>query len=299
MKRKPILKLIGLAFALAVSLGYYESDIPYPKPYPDSSAITFLPGLVSVDGLDFNSGFSPDGQSFYFSRSQNGQWDIFVSHYTKGSWSNPVRTSFCDEKYSEADPAFSPDGKLFFISNKPRQAETTRKDFDIWYVEENDAGGWSSATNVVAVNSDSSEYYVSFSANGNLYFGSSRPGGCGHEDIYVSRFVNGAYTNPENLGANINSPESEHDPCVSIDERFIVFKSENRDDGFGEADLYFSTLDDDKRLWNRAQNLGAKINTKSYEYCPYFSPDGKYFFFSSQYDIMWMDMQVLRRIIKH
>ncbi|HEY0652032.1 MAG TPA: hypothetical protein VGD65_02850, partial [Chryseosolibacter sp.] len=152
--------------------------------------------------------------------------------------------------------------------------------------------------NFGAVNSDSSEYYVSFCANGNLYFGSSRPGGYGQEDIYVSHYVNGAYTNPENLGSKINSPQSEHDPCISPDERLIVFKSENREDGFGEADLYFSTVDD-KRSWNAAQNLGAEINTKSYEYCPYFSPDGKYFFFSSQCDIMWIDMQALRRITKH
>jgi Tol biopolymer transport system component len=164
-------------------------------------------------------------------------------------------------------------------------------------IAQDDAGGWSRATNLSAVNSDSSEYYISFSGNGNLYFGSSRPGGYGHEDIYVSRLVNGAYTQPKNLGATINSRESEHDPCISDDERFIIFKSENRDDGFGEADLYFSKLDD-KLSWTPAQNLGSKINTKSYEYCPYFSPDGKYFFYSGQYDIMWMDMQALRSIVK-
>ncbi|HEY0656230.1 MAG TPA: hypothetical protein VGD65_24015, partial [Chryseosolibacter sp.] len=137
MKGQTIHKFTGLALMLAASFGYHKRpEIPYPKPYPDSSATRFLPGLVSVDGLDFNSAFSPDGQSFYFSRSQNGQWDIYVSHYTKPSWTTPVRASFCDEKYSEADPAFSPDGKLFFISNRPRQGETMRKDFDIWYVQE-------------------------------------------------------------------------------------------------------------------------------------------------------------------
>jgi Tol biopolymer transport system component len=299
MKRKTI--LVSASFALTLLFLFGCSNKPkiiYPKPYPDSQATKFLPGLVSIDGLDFNAAFSRDGKSFYFSRSVNGQWDIFVCQYQGRAWSKPVAVSFGDEKYSEADPAFSPDGKLFFISNRPRGSELTRKDFDIWYVEQADGERWSEPQNLREVNSDSSEYYISFSHSGNLYFGSSRPGGFGQEDIYVSRLVAGAYTHPKNLGPNVNSSESEHDPCVSNDEHLIIFKSENRDDGFGQADLYFSTLDETK-TWMPAKNLGARVNTTGYEYCPYFSPDGKYFFFSSQSDIMWMDMHVLQKILKN
>lgn len=273
----------------------HQRQIPYPEPYPDSVATKFLPGLVSVDSLDFNSTFSPDGQSFYFSRSNNGQWDIFVSNYQNNGWSTPIRLPFSDEKYSEADPMFSPDGKLYFISNRPVENELAKNDFDIWYVSKH-GQSWSLPENRVEVNSDSSEYYISFSRKGDLYFGSSRPGGYGSNDIYVSRLVNGKYSMPENLGANINSPESEHDPAVSDNDRLMVFKSENRADGLGQADLYFSTFDGTKG-WSPAQNLGVRINTDSYEYCPYFTPDGKYFFFSSQSDVMWIDAEALQRII--
>jgi Tol biopolymer transport system component len=298
MKRNIALVSAGFLSVVSFLLGCSgKPDITYPKPYPDSLAIEFLPGLVSVDGLDFNSVFSPDGQSFYFSRSVNGQWDIFVCKYDGFSWGKPVGVSFSDETYSEADPAFSPDGKLFFISNRPRQGELKKDDFDIWYVEQAGEGRWSKPQNLLEVNSDSSEYYISFSQNGNLYFGSSRPVGFGSDDIYVSRFVEGRYTSPENLGSNINSPASEHDPCVSPDERLIVFKSENREDGFGQADLYFSTIDQ-TQAWMPATNFGAAINTEGYEYCPYFSPDGKYFFFSSQSDIMWIDMRVVQKLLK-
>jgi Tol biopolymer transport system component len=299
MKRKAIVVSVGLALAMSLPFGCMERlTITYPKPYPDSVAIKFLPDLVSVNGLDFNSAFSPDGKSFYFSRSVNGQWDIFVSSYEGRAWSQPIAVFFGDENYSDADPAFSPDGTLFFISNRPRGSEPARKDFDIWYVEQAGGGMWSKPQNLSVVNSDSSEYYISFSENGNLYFGSSRPEGFGGEDIYVSRLSDGAYTTPENVGANINSPESEHDPCVSKDERLIVFKSENRVDGFGQADLYFSTLDETE-TWVPAKNLGASINTTGYEYCPYFSPDGKYFFFSSQGDILWMDLRVVKELLRN
>lgn len=282
---------------LSFGLGCRDDvKIIYPKPYPDSLAIKFLPGLISLNGLDFNTAFSPDGQSFYFSRSINGQWDIFVSKYENHGWSKPIAVSFNDGNYSQADPAFSPNGKLFFISNRPREDGLPRKDFDIWYVEQDNEGSWTKPQNVLEVNSDSSEYYISFSRNGNLYFGSSRPGGFGREDIYVSRLVDGTYKPPENVGANINSPESEHDPCVSPDERLIVFKSENQEDGFGQGDLYFSTMGETK-TWMMAKSLGPRVNTSDYEYCPYFSPDGKYFFFSSQSDIKWMDMREVRKIL--
>src|SRR4051812_15621128 len=90
-------------------------EISYPQPFPDTTAIIFLPNVVSKDGLDFNSVFSPDGKSFYFTRSKNRQWDIYVTTHDGKNWSEPVLTPFSDTTYSEADPAFSADGKLYFI----------------------------------------------------------------------------------------------------------------------------------------------------------------------------------------
>lgn len=297
MQMKIAFVLIVIASLMSPLLGYeFSPEIPYPRPYPDSVAVRFLPGLVSVDGLDFNSTFSPDGRSFFFSRSYNGQWDILVSEYMGNSWSNPVCVPFSDEKNSEADPMFSPDGRLFFISNKTREGQKTKTNFDIWYVERIGEKNWSEPRNLTEVNSDSSEYYVSFAKNGDLYFGSSRPGGYGSHDIYISRLVNGVYKRPENLGAKINTPNSEHDPCLSADERLIVFKSEEREDGFGQADLYYSTLNENGH-WTQAKNFGPSVNTEGYEYCPYFTPDGRFFFFSSRDDVMWMDMREIKRVV--
>ena len=117
--------------------------------------------------------------------------------------------SFTESKYSEADPAFAPDGKLYFISNRPKDQSDTLMDYDIWFVAPLSDGRWSEPENLKSVNSDSSEFYISFSKNGNLYFSSSRKGGFGEEDIYVSRLINEQYTAPENLGAAINSKRSE------------------------------------------------------------------------------------------
>ncbi len=267
--------------------------VPYPQPFPDSLAIPFLPGIVSKDSVDFGAAFSWDGQSFYFARSENKQTKIYVTHYREKKWAEPILLSFTSSAYSEADPAFAPDGKLYFISNRPKDEADTLKDYDIWFITPLADGQWSQPENLKSINSDSSEYYISFSANGNLYFSSSRTGGFGEEDIYVSKLKNGQYTAPENLGAAINSQKSEYDPGISAKEDLIILASSKRDDSFGGADLYCSKQGDDKK-WLPAINLGKTFNTKTREYCPYFSPDASYFFFSSEGDIKWVGIKSLK-----
>ena len=292
-------------FALLILLGIsvscttkeqFASTIAYPHPLPDSIPLSFMPNVVSSQGLDFNAAFSPDGKSFFFSRSNNGQWDIYVSRHNGARWSNPILASFSDSKFSEADPAFSPDGKLYFISNRPKQLGDSLSDFDIWFIEPIDTGAWTEPENFARINSDSAEYYISFSTNGNVYFGSSRAGGFGAEDIYRSRLVNGQYSVPENLGPAINSPESDHDPCIWPNEELLIFKSENRGNSYGQADLYVSRSMPANQ-WTQAVNLGDKFNTETYEYCPYLTPDQKYFFFSSELDVKWIDANFLESYV--
>ena len=267
-------------------------DIPYPQPFPDSTTLAFLPGLVSIDSFDFNATFSPDGKSFYFSRALNGRPSIFVTHYSLRKWAEPVLVSTPGTNYSDADPAFGPDGKLYFISDRPINASDTTDDFDIWFSSPVDNGGWSAPENMRTVNSDSNEFYISFSEKGNMYFASSRKGGLGEEDIYVSRLINGQYTTPDNLGAAVNSPKSEFDPGISPKEDLLIFASSGRDDSYGAADLYYAKTDNNGK-WQQAGNLGGNINTKSRDFCPSLPPGSKYFFFSSERDVKWVSTRYL------
>ena len=115
--------------------------------------------------------------------------------------------------------------------------------------------------------------------------------------MYVSRWLNEQYSAPENLGAMINSKKSEYDPCISREEALLVFTSANREDTFGKGDLYVSKLNDNKN-WLQAINLGRSFNTEAREYCAYFSSDSKYFFFSSEGDVKWIDAQVLKNQVQ-
>ncbi len=265
--------------------------ISYPTPLPDSVVLTFLPGVVSSDSLDFNSAFSPDGKTYYFCRAKKGKWDIYQVSLNPEQKYTIAMAPFSEAEYSQADPFILSDGTIYYISNRPKHESDTLRDYDIWRIHPNADGTWSAPENVEGVNSDSTEYYVSLAANGNLYLASTRKGGYGGLDLYVSKLVNGKYTSPENLGPSINTTTDEHDPLITPDEQSIIFTSYNRAGGYGEADLYYSQKDNHQ--WLTAKNMGRQFNTPTYEYCPNFSPDGKYFFYSSEYDVKWISTKYL------
>ncbi|HEY5825409.1 MAG TPA: hypothetical protein VIT44_13635 [Cyclobacteriaceae bacterium] len=289
-----MIRIVSALLILLLIACERKMSIPYPSPLPAKELIPFLPGVVGTDSLEFNASFSPDEKSFYFSRYEIH--DIFESKYDGKQWGSPRITSFSEKEFKECDPAFSPDGKkLFYISTRKRDQNDSIDDFDIWFVEKQ-GESWSAPQNLEIVNSDSSEFYVSFADNGNLYFASNRGGGFGSFDIYVSRFVGNSYTEPVNLGNSINNDHFEHDPFISNDEQFLIYTSVNRTDGFGKGDLYYSSKDKAGK-WSSAKNLGPVFNGPEYEFCPYLTKDGKYFFLTRGNDIKWIDAQALIKIV--
>jgi Tol biopolymer transport system component len=265
-----------------------QDGIIYPQPPPDSTAKVFLPGIVSKEGLDFNAAFSVDGNTFYFSRGRNRKYIIYESVYEDHKW-QPERVSrLFDTLYSNTDPFIGPDNALYFISNRPKDKSDTTDDYDIYRMvkQENFYGAPEYLT---GVNSDSTEYYVSVARSGNIYFASYRDGNL---DLFMSKKVANGYEEPVNLGVLINSVFDEHDPMIAPDESFLVYTS-SRPNGFGEADLYITHKTNGQ--WTNPTNMGAAINTKAYEYCPYLSPDGKYFFYSSEFEVKWISGTVLSK----
>jgi Tol biopolymer transport system component len=241
----------------------------------------FAEGVISTGDMELNAAFTPDGKTLYFTkRTPKFQfWAIVVSHFRNGKWSAPEVADFSGQ-YSDFDPFISPDGsKLYFSSIRPVDGKP-KQDFDIWVVER-EKTGWSSPYRIEApISTPAQEYYPSMSADGTLYFSSTRDGGKGRGDIYRSKLVDGKYTEPENLGETINSQYSESDPYIAPDESYLVFVSYGRPDGYGDGDLYISYRRDG--VWTKAVNLGSKINSSALDFCPIVNPDAKYFFFTSE-----------------
>jgi Tol biopolymer transport system component len=252
----------------------WSVDRPVPAP------IVFGEGTISTSDDEMDTALTPDGKSVYFTKNHFGQrlGVILRSDFAGGRWSEPVVAPFSG-RFTDYDPFITADGaRLFFVSNRPTTG-ASRKDFDLWYVDKRGAS-WSEPIRVSdVVNSAQDEFYPTVSADGTLYFSATRPDSLGRSDIYRSRWQNGSYQPPENLGAGVNSAATEVDSYVAPDQSFIVFAGFGRPDDMGNGDLYIS--EHVNGSWTAARHLGAGINSTAREYCPAASPDGKYFFFTS------------------
>ncbi len=236
----------------------------------------FAPNIISTGMDEINSVFSPDFKEFYYTiRMPNRQLVIMVMKYNGIHWSEPKVASFSGE-YSDADPFITYDGNwLYFISKRLiDSSKIVKNDWDIWRVRRN-GDNWSEPEWLDnEINSEADETYPSLTRDGKLYFSSKRIGKNNGDIFYAERFEDG-FNNPVRLNDTVNS-HWEGDIFISPNEDYMIFSSFGRDAGSG---LYI-TFDQDGQ-WSLPQRMSEEINVTGREFCPIVSPDGKYFFFTS------------------
>jgi Tol biopolymer transport system component len=249
-----------------------------------SSPELYGAGLFSTGQWDFFIAFSPDQRHALFCRANDdfSSYDIYETRQDPGGhWRAPAKPAFA-ASWSNADPHFSTDGRtLFFISNRPAPGDTVPSTtYDIWTTTLEPDGRWAEPHPLPAPISlpGVDEWSPSVATNGDLYFGSDRPGGSGGLDLYVARRVNGTYRPPENLGPRVNSTADEVEPWVAPDRTYLIFSAKARPDGAGRYDLYLSRLGDG--TWRAPEPL-AGVNTRWHEFNQSVSPDGQWLYFSS------------------
>jgi len=148
------------------------------------------------------------------------------------------------------------------------------------------------------VNSTLHDSYPAVSNDKTIYFFRRFDDNNGISEILTSEYKNGRYTEPVNLGTNINTKWDEWDPCISPDGRLLLFCSK-KPSGMGVDDIYVS-FKDGTGHWSEAINLGDQVNSAQSENRPFITADGKYLFFSSDAggnrDIYWIGMDHVRSL---
>lgn len=138
------------------------------------------------------------------------------------------------------------------------------------------------ATNLgIEINSSNSDFGPIISPDGNhLYFTSSRPGGKGGQDVWISKRENGEWQPAQNLGPPINTAGDEGPDSFSLSENALYFTACDREYGEGGCDLYVSfKLKSGK--WSIPENIGPPVNTKHNESNASISSDGDFIIFTS------------------
>lgn len=132
-----------------------------------------------------------------------------------------------------------------------------------------------------AINTTNNEGTCTVSADGRtlVFTACNRPDGHGSCDLYISHKVGKEWSQPTNLGQEVNSRDWESQPSLSADGHTLYFASD-RKGGMGKRDIWVTHLDD-KKQWTAPKNLGPSINTPDEENAPFIHANGRTLFYSS------------------
>jgi hypothetical protein len=181
-----------------------------------------------------------DGHGFLFVSTRTGGCggaDIYRARERPRGWSDPENLG-CDVNSSgdEASP-FSVGDELYFSSTS---SGTSRI-----YVAPYAPGGGAIGTRELApgLSSSASDARPSLRRDGlEIFFDSTRAGGCGGADIWTSTRDkrSDAWNTPTNLGCNVNSAATDVRASLSWDGTHLYFGS-TRTGSEGSQDLYVTT----------------------------------------------------------
>jgi len=227
------------------------------------AAVVNLGPAINTSHRESEASFTADGRTMYFNCDD---YDICVSHLI-GSWGQaqwtppefvgpPISTAYID-----VEPWINPSGdQLYFTSTRP-------------FGPANSLPGLSTYVDVLG--------RITLLTTDKL--GQSLLGGLGEDDIWVSDFIDGAWSEPRNLNDVNGAPPvntSFFDHCLSVSaDGNEAFWTSTRPGGFGNNDIWTS-----RRIngsWTPAQNLGPTVNGPGSEHHSIPTPDGTALYITS------------------
>ncbi len=202
-----------------------------------------------------------DNEQLIFTRRVNNNNEDFFETKKKADHWTTARglTGAINSNLNEGAQTLSQDGEwlIFTGCNFPDGLGSC----DL-YVSFLGADGWSEPENLGnRINTEFWESAPSLSPDKkDLYFASRRSDGYGGSDIWVSHLQpNGRWTEPENLGPEINTSGDETCPFIHADNQTLYFVS-NGLQGYGGDDLFMARKGP-KGNFSLPRNLGYPINT--------------------------------------
>ena len=178
--------------------------------------------------------------------------------------------------YLEYFPSLTIDGKKLIFTKRIGNNE----DF---YESDLVDGVWSKAFplsgNINSPNYNEGAQNISQDGKWLIFTGCNFPKGLGSCDLYISYLTKKGWSEPQNMGPNINSEFWESTPSLSPDKRDLYFSS-SVPGGFGGKDIWVSHRDD-RGKWGIPYNLGPEINTAGDESTPFIHADNQTLYFNS------------------
>ncbi len=281
---------LGLA-----NCAFAAEAIQHPVPFEPKN---LGPGVNSADPEYYPCITADDGTLIFTRRVKapeipvyGMQEDFYVSHRgADGTWQSSTGIPMVNTRaFNEGAGTLSPDGRFIIFTKCSLEDGSYGGELrglgscDL-FISRRIGDRWTSPENLGRpVNSPHWETQPSLASDGRtLYYvrGMLAQDGIKSMDIFTCYLQDdGAWSKPEKLSENINTPYQEESVQIYPDGRTLYFSS-NGHPGFGGLDIYVSRREDDG-TWGKALNLGFPINTGSDENSLLVSASGEVAYFAS------------------
>jgi hypothetical protein len=210
-----------------------------------------IPGKINSVGHDASLSISPDGRQLFVFKNKNAG-DIFVSKtrmnknatdaIADGSadaarlmslnrWSKAYSLGAnVNSGYWDSNASISSDKRIiYFASERPRG----KGNGDIWMARKLSTNKWDGAVNLKEINTIEDEKGVFVAADRKtIFFSSKGHRNMGGYDIFRSvRQEDGTWSEPENLGYPINTPNDEVDFSLTADGNTAYYSTKGSENG--------------------------------------------------------------------
>jgi outer membrane protein OmpA-like peptidoglycan-associated protein len=222
----------------------------------------------SIEGDPDNTGGEEDGDEIYYSTAVNDT-----------DWSKNIHI---EEPLNNSGPnsviSVTPDNNTMLINNTYNDDGSQKgAGFSLTY---RTSDGWTLPQDVVVANYYNNAKYIEScmsSDRKSLIMAIERDDTYGDRDLYASFLKDdGTWTEPKNLGGDINTFGEEMSPFLAADGVTLYFASNGRP-GYGSNDVFLTRrLDETWTSWSEPQNLGSDINSAKWDAYYRLDAAGKY-----------------------
>ena len=256
---------------------------------------------INSDMAEYLPFISSDGKQFIFTRKVKGegalQEDFYFSRW-EDEWLKAEAMNSINTSYNEGAISVSSDGRFLIFTACNRVDGIGSCDLYLKII------GSETIMNLEEVNTKNWDSQGCFSPDGKfLFFVSSRLGGFGGKDIWISKITEKGFEEPFNAGPTINTAYNEMSPFLHADNLTLYFASDGHI-GMGDYDLFVSRRKNAELEWGSPENMGYPINTYKVENSLIVAKDGKTAYYTSDNsgygleDIFWFDLPKERQAAK-
>jgi len=239
-----------------------------------------LGGRINSEQDEYLPTITSNGNQMVFTQDyKHRDENIMISEKgASGKWLKRRKIgAYINTSHNEGMAKYATHGKTFYYAGCERH--DTEGGCDI-YEAQMDGDEVVVINRLEGLNSEYWDSQPSISCDGKtMYFSSTRHGGYGGADIWISQQdKDGDWLPAKNLGPYINTPKDEEAAYIATDGKTLYFTS-NGYPGQGDGDLFITRKTETG--WTEPQNMGYPINSQCKEMGFYVQGDGKTAYISS------------------